>query len=208
MSKVRNNAVWMVRAAAAAIVVAAAQPAAAQTFQYAYYDASPKPASTSLSIPVTAKVNTRCGFQEVINKNVDAGFIDETNWSDSVSFVPECTTRWRIAISSANGGLLTSGAASPADGYLNKAPYTVALNIKTDEGDVNRSCAAADLHSTAGSACDFKGTASMTEGLRVARSYQLTPSSITVSAPKYAGPGVLISGTYQDTLTITVSPST
>lgn len=73
---------------------------------------------------------------------------------------------------------------------------------------MNASCAAADLHSSAASACGFKGTATMTNGLRIARSYQLIGSTIQVAAPAYTGPGVLISGTYQDTLTVTVSPST
>lgn len=210
MLEVRIKAVWMVRAAAtaAAIAVTGIQPAAAQDYQYAYYQTTGKSPTASLSIPVKASVNTSCGFQQVINENFNVGNIDEADWTSSTSFVPECTTPWRIAISSTNGGLLNNGAGTPATGYLNKAPYTVSLKVKSDAGDVNASCAAADLHSSAGTTCDFKGTASMTNGLRIGRSYQLLGSTIQVAAPAYTGPGVLISGTYQDTLTVTVSPST
>ena len=210
MLEVRIKALWMVRAAAtaAAIAVTGIQPATAQTYTYAYYQTANKSPTASLTIPVKASVNTSCGFQQVINENFNVGNIDEAGWTRSTSFVPECTTPWRIAISSTNGGLLNNGAGTPVAGYLNKAPYTVSLKVKSDAGDVNASCAAADLHSSAGTNCTFKGTASMTNGLRVGRSYQLIGSSIQVAAPAYTGPGVLISGTYQDTLTVTVSPST
>lgn len=213
MSEVRNNAVWMVRIAAAAFAVAASQPAMAQAVEEfgpkdAYYDYSPKPTSAVLKIPVKASVNTRCGFQTLANADFNVGEIDLNSWDREVPFIPECTTPWRIAISSQNGGLLTPGVADPATGYLNKAPYTVSLFVKNDGADVDLNCAAADLSSSAGSACSFKGTASTTEGLRIARSYQLTGSKIRVSAPAYAGPGVLIAGTYKDTLIVTVSPTT
>ena len=211
MLDVRSKAIWIMRATTAALTVAAAQPVMAQISQeqYAYYNAPAGKRSTAvLSIPVRASVNTRCGFQQTIDENFDVGYIDEAQWTRSTTFVPECTTPWRIAISSTNGGLLTDNTASLPVGYANKAPYTVALNINTDGGVEQASCAAADLRDTAGTACAFRGTATMTEGMRVARSYRLNPSQITVSAPAYAGPGVLISGTYTDTLTITVSPST
>ena len=211
MLDVRSKAIWIMRATTAALTVAAAQPAMAQISQeqYAYYQAPQgKQSSAVLSIPVRASVNTRCGFQQTIEENFDVGYIDEAQWTRSTTFVPECTTPWRIAISSTNDGLLTNDTASLPAGYYNKAPYTVALNINTDGGVEEASCAAADLHDSAGTACEFKGTATMTDGMLVSRSYQRDPSQITVSAPAYAGPGVLISGTYTDTLTVTVSPST
>ncbi len=211
MSEVRNNAVWMVRiAAAAACAVAAFQPAMAQVSQEqtAYYNYGSK-REAILTIPVKASVNTRCGFRDPANGNFNVGEIDRNSWDREVPFVAECTTPWRIAVSSQNGGLLTAAEAGLAEGYLKKAPYTVSLLVKNDgPQDVDVSCAAADLSASAGSACGFKGTASATEGLRIARSYQLTGSKIRVSAPAYTGPGVLVAGTYTDTLTVTVSPTT
>lgn len=209
MSDVRNNAVWMVRVAAAAFAVAACNPAfaAGDQEQTAYYDYGTK-RDAVLRIPVLAKVNTRCGFQTAADGDFNVGAIDEVSWDREVPFTPECTTPWRIAISSKNGGLLTPDAADPATGYLNKAPYTVSLLVKSDAGDVNASCAAADLAASAGAACSFKGTASTTEGLRISRSYQLSGSKIRISAPAYTTPGVLIAGTYKDTLIVTVSPTT
>lgn len=72
---------------------------------------------------------------------------------------------------------------------------------------VTASCQVANLQTTGG-ACSFKGTASQTDGLLVPRSYRLAPSNIQLTAPAYAGPGILISGNYADTLTVTVAPAT
>ncbi len=212
MSEVRNNAVWMVRIAAAACAVAASQPAMAQATEdfgpkYAYFGTTGKPATAVLTIPVKAMVGGRCGFMTAPNANLDVGQIDTTGWSKPVQFVPQCTAMWRIAITSANGGLVTPATGLPA-GYGNRAPYDVALNIVTDAGVVVPApCTAASLQNVAGATCDFKGTASPTQGLLLTRSFERGPSTITVSAPAYAGPDVLVSGTYQDTLTVTVSPA-
>lgn len=118
MLEVRNNAVWMVRAAAtvAAIAMTGVQPASAQTHTYAYYQTPGKSQSASLNIPVKASVSNGCGFQQIINENFNVGNIDEAGWTRSTSFVPECTTPWRIAISSTNGGLLNAGSGTPATG--------------------------------------------------------------------------------------------
>lgn len=212
MSEVRNNAVWMVRVAAAAFAVAAAQPAMAQAVEdfgpkYAYYQTAGKPGTAELKIPVKATVGGRCGFLTAPTANLNVGQIDTTAWSEPVQFVPQCTAMWRIAVTSANGGLVTPAVGLPA-GYGNRAPYDVALNIVTDSGVVTPpSCAAANLQNVAGATCNFKGTASPTQGLLLPRSFEQAPSTITVSAPAYAGSDVLVSGTYQDTLTVTVSPA-
>ena len=57
------------------------------------------------------------------------------------------------------------------------------------------------------SPCTFRGTASTTNGLQVPRSFGLAGSFIKMSAPAYAGAGILVSGTYNDTLIVTVSPA-
>ena len=129
MLDVQSKAIWIMRATTAALAVAVAQPAMAQISQeqYAYYQAPQGKQSTAvLSIPVRASVNTSCGFQQIIDENFDVGYIDEAQWTRSTTFVPECTTPWRIAISSTNGGLLTDNTASLPVGYGNKAAYTVA----------------------------------------------------------------------------------
>lgn len=208
MSLVRNKAMWMVRVAAVAIGAMAATPAMAQTSQeqIAYYGGSPNKAV--LSIPVTASVGGQCGFYTAPDADLPVGEIDRVAINETVNFVPECTAPWHIAVSSQNGGLLTSGPADAANGYLNKAPYTVALNVNNEGGSpVTASCQVANLQTTGG-ACSFKGTASQTDGLLVPRSYRLAPSNIQLTAPAYAGPGILISGNYADTLTVTVAPAT
>ena len=121
-------------------------------------------------------------------------------------FVAECTAPWRIAVASQNGGL-TTGAATVA-GYQNKAPYTVSLNVNSDGGVVTGSCAVDQIAQSAGStACTFEGTASPTNGLLVPRSFGLSGSFIQMNAPAYPGPDLLVTGTYTDTLVVTISPA-
>ena len=220
MSEVRNNAVWMVRAAAAAaaIAVAAAQPALAQTGPvYGPIDAYwrdpeitynyPGPDKAELRIPVKASVGGQCGLAAPMNASFFNPNIDTTAWSNQEPFVAECTAPWRIAVSSANGAL--KSATSVAPGYTNVAPYQVKLNVNSDAGVVSSTCDVAQLEaSLTSSACNFKGTASPSQGLSLQRSYGLAGSYIEVSAPAYPGPETLVAGMYYDTLTVTVSPAT
>ena len=97
-------------------------------------------------------------------------------------------------------------------GYQNRAPYDVTLNLPYDTGSstgtLTSTCPVAQVDQALGSSsCNFKGTATTTNGLTVPRSFNLSGSYIQVAAPAYPGPDVLISGTYNDTLIVTVSPS-
>lgn len=219
MPHVLNNALWMVRIGAAAAAVAAAQPAMAQTTGpiYGPIDAYwrdsqinypyPGPDKAVLRIPVTASVGGQCGLAAPMNATFFNPNIDTTAWSNQEPFVAQCTAPWRIAVSSANGAL--KSAASVAPGYTNAAPYQVKLNVNSDAGVVASTCDVAQLEaSLASSTCNFKGTASPSQGLSVQRSFGLAGSYIQVSAPAYPGPNTLVQGMYYDTLTVTVSPAT
>ena len=142
--------------------------------------------------------------------NVTKSNIDTVAWTEQVALTPQCTAPWNIAVASQKGALVSSAAIAP--GYANRAPYTVALSIPYDTGSSNGtvadSCQVKDLNpSTTTAACSFDGTASTSNGLTVPRSYNLSGAYLQVSAPAYAGPGVLVQGTYTDTLTVTVSPA-
>ena len=168
----------------------------------------PGPANAEIKIDVKASVGGTCGFATngAPNGTVNAGAIDTTGWSAQVPFTAECTAPWRIAVSSANGGL--KNAAAVPVGYLNKAPYDVALNVASDSGPVTGTCPVAQLDQALGSSpCTFKGTATTTNGLQVPRSFGLAGSYIQMSAPAYPGPSILINGAYVDTLIVTVSPA-
>jgi hypothetical protein len=207
----------MMRGAAAVVAFACAQPVLAQSTApiTAYYRdpalvgyVYPGPANAVLTIPVTASVGGQCGFQTAPNASRNVGQIDTTAWSETVNFVPECTAPWRIAVSSANGGLKT-GATVPV-GYRNKAPYSVSLNVNSDSGPVAASCPVLEVDQAAGSTpCTFEGTASATNGLLIPRSFQLAPSSIVMAAPAFnsTSSDILINGTYTDTLIVTISPA-
>lgn len=165
-------------------------------------------ASYATTIPVTASVGGRCGFAtgSAPSGVYDAGAIDTTAWSHQFAFVLDCNGASRVAVVSANGGLLGSTAPG-VTGYTNLAPYTVLLNLVGSAGaTASASCAAADLKTGTASPCSYIGTASQTTGLRVASASQnLTGSYLQVSAPAFPGPDVLASGTYSDTLTISVA---
>ena len=212
----RNSAKWMVRSAATAFALTLAHPAMAQSATITAYFRDPAltgyvypgPANAVFMIPVTASIGGTCGFAtgQAPNATLFHANIDTTGWSDQVPFTVECTAPWRIAVSSQNGALKNTGAA--ATGYQNKAPYTVSLNVASDSGTVSAACPVAEIDQAVGSSpCSFKGTAAPTTGLVIPRSFGLSGSYIQVAAPAYSGPDVLISGTYNDTLIVTISPA-
>ena len=181
-------------------------PAIPNTYVY------PGPAQAILTIDVTASVGGTCGFAPgaAPSGTVNAGAIDTNNWSQDVPFTLQCTAPWRIAVSSANGALKTT--ATGATGYATTAPYNVALNLPfdtgTSTGTVTGSCPVAEIDAALSSSpCTFRGTATTTNGLQVPRSFNLANSYMRVSAPAYTGANVLVQGTYNDTLIVTVSPS-
>jgi hypothetical protein len=171
------------------------------------------PASVSFAIPVSASVTARCGFAEGAAPvgTFDAGAIDRTAWSNDFAFTLDCNGPSRIAIASRNAGL-KNDLPQAVPGYANVAPYTVALSIASGAGVSEASCTAAQLAAPAssgsGSGCALAGTASATQGLLIPVATSGQPGSfMRVSAPAYAGADVLVSGTYADTLTVTIAPA-
>ena len=178
--------------------------AQAQSVQTAYAGGSP----VVITIPVTASVGGRCGFVDgaLPSGSFNKANFDQTGFSAQFDFSLNCTGPSRVAISSSNGGLLTS-AAAPA-GYRNKADYQVSLLLLANNGTrAEASCAASTLAS--GGTCGFAGKASTTQGLQLASTAVNQPGSyVRISAPAQgAASSVLIVGSYSDTLTITVSPA-
>lgn len=166
-------------------------------------------APISLTLPVVASVGGRCGFAtgSAPSGSFDAGQIDQAGWTNQFPFTLNCNGAARVAVTSGNGGL--RAAVQPTEpGYTGIAPYTVSLNLvgSGTNNNVNAQCAVATLVATASSPCSFIGPATQNQGLRIAPSSQnLTGAYLQVSAPAYAGPDILVQGTYSDTLTVTVS---
>jgi hypothetical protein len=181
-------------------------PAAAQTTAYAAGDGGPGPNEIRLMIPVTASVGGRCGFAEgaAPSGNFNQPDFDQTGLDFQVPFSLECTGPSRVAVVSANGGLLTTGPEVP--GYTTKAPYNVTLNLVGANAVANATCEVGTL--VTGSSCPFLGPASTVQGLRLAAtSLNQAGTFLRISAPAYSGSLQLVEGTYVDTLTITVSAS-
>lgn len=166
------------------------------------------PDRIDLTIPVIATIGGRCGFADNYAPQgaLDAGLIDTADWSGEFDFMLECTGPSRIAVVSSNGGLKTDTPAAP--GYLNLAPYNVGVHVARIGGAASGSCQSSSLATDATDVCALRGPASTDDGLIVASpSYRLSGSYLTIGAPKYLGPGVLMAGTYRDTLTVTISPA-
>jgi hypothetical protein len=191
----------------AAVFALWAAPCVAQTTAYAPGHGSPN--SIVLNVPVTASVNSHCGFATggAPSGTFNQPNFDSTGFSHDFLFQLDCTGPVRVAVVSANGSLLAPG--SPPSGYAAAAPYDVELNLVGDSGPpANASCAVATL--TPSSSCNFVGPASSSQGLLLSvASNGLTPDSyLRVSAPIYSGPSILVaSAGYTDTLTVTLSAS-
>lgn len=161
--------------------------------------------SIPMSVPVTASVGGVCGFGgDVPHGSFDAGAIDTTAWTHDFNFEIDCNVASRVAVVSTNGGLKTPGTIADP-GYVGLAPYTVALNLVGNTVTIGGSCDVATLLALAGMPCSFLGPASAAQGLRLAGPSQNQISYVRVSAPAYAGPGILVSGSYGDTLTVTIA---
>lgn len=182
----------------------------------AYFPApgAPAPAQVVFSVPVRASIGGSCTFASggAPTGTYDAGPIDTTAWTNDFFMKLVCTGPSRMAIVSTNGGLLNS-AGTPASGYTNLAPYTVAVSIAQNVGlPVTGSCAAADLTASSATACPLRGTASPTVGLpfQPSTSALSNASYVRVSAPAYGGSDILTASAtngYSDTLVVTVSPA-
>lgn len=199
----RANALLAV--CAIAVVCAAGTPAIADTT--AIYGGSPS--YISLQIPVTASVSSACAFSTPPSGTQNVGELANA-YSYDFGFTLQCSSALRVAVVSANGGLVASGV-SAATGYTNAAPYNVTLNIAGNSGvtAANATCDAATLTSGAGTPCSFRGPATAAQGLRLAgASNNVSGSYLRVSSAGYSGSAVLLAAnTYTDTLTVTLSVS-
>ena len=169
------------------------------------------PSNIVLSIPVTASVGGRCGFAPGLapSGSTDVGEVNNA-FSADFPFTLECTVPFRAAVISQNGGLLAPSV-TPDVGYTNLAPYLVDLNLVGDAGvtPVSGTCDTADLQTSSGATCVFKGPATAGQGLRLNGSSYDTPGSfLRVHRGAYAAPAILTAANaYADSLTVTLSVS-
>jgi hypothetical protein len=182
--------------------------------QYPSPYASPNYWTTN--VPVTASVGTRCSFLtgNAPSGSVNAPNLDVNGFDRSINFKLDCTGPSRVGVVSLYGGLLNGGAVPL--GYANTAPYDVQLNLVGNSTSATSACAAAELlGSNLSATCtatyltggnNIAGPSSATKGLLVSGvATNGATSTIRVMANPYAGSAILTAGTYNDTLTITVS---
>lgn len=163
--------------------------------------------SLNVGIDVKASVKDRCGFATggAPSGTLTQADFDTNGFTRDFALVLNCSGASRVAVSSANGGLVTT--APGAAGYATKAPYDVSLRLVADNAATANATCAADALAAGGSCAAFAGTAGNSTGLRLAAaSTKSNGSYLRVSAPAYAASAApLVAGSYSDTLTITVS---
>ena len=214
---------WALILTAGGLAFASSAQAQSAGTAYAAGYAAPYNAPNNITlapIRVLASVGGRCGFAA---GNAPTGSVDFQNFDTlglfaEFNFKLDCTGAFRVGVLSISGGLVTSGAVPT--GYTNKAPYDVGLSLQSDSGTVTATsaCRASELVSAGSptSMCspqflaaglNFSGVASTSSGLRVSggATSLTTIQTIRVKANAYAGSDILTAGTYNDTLTVTVS---
>ena len=221
--------VYALKAATTGLYFLAPLPISEQAFSQnisstVYYPDDVPPGSgagTSLTlspINVRAAVKGRCGFAgpQAPNWIFDQSNFDVNGFKTSFSFVLDCSGPSNVGVVSLNGGLFQN--VLLPSGYRNKAPYDVGLRLAGDGGaQVSASCEAASLiagsrscslayDGTGGAQTSFTGPAMAGQGLTLnAPSTSGAMSSLEIQAKPYTSSDVLISGTYQDVLSITVN---
>jgi len=217
------------RSAAIALCVLAplltSQQALSQTISSTVYFPDDVPpgsgAGTSLTLSpiyVRASVRGRCGFSggQTLNWVLNQPDFDVRGFKGSFTFTLDCTGPANVGVMSLNGGLLQN--VRLPSGYRNKAPYDVGLQLTGDGGaQVSASCEAASLIAgsrsctlayggTGGTQTNFTGPATIGQGLTLnASSTSGAMSTLVVQAKAYTGSDVLVSGAYQDVLSVTVN---
>lgn len=182
----------------------ASSPAAGQGISPTVYYGQP---GIPLSVPVIAMVGGRCEFATDAAPHgvYNAGQIDVVSWTNDFAFTISCNTASRVAVISTNGGLKTTASANDP-GYVGLAPYNVTLNLDGNTSASSASCPVRDLVAGALNPCSFAGPATSTRGLRLVGPSENQPDSyLRVSAGAYAGPGTLVSGSYTDTLIVSIA---
>lgn len=189
-------------------MMAAAMPQAAFAQTTAYAVGQGTPNSIVLNgIFVKAQVVSHCGFATAPGGTYNQPNFDVTGLTHDFNFVLDCTGPSKVAVSSANGGLVKPGATGLPAGYTATAPYNVELFLDGTTNDAQLTCAASTL--VVGGTCGFAGSALLGQGLALnAPATTANTSQLRVRAPayNYATSPVLVDGTtYADTLTVTVS---
>ena len=217
---------WVVLAGLAGLV-SVGGTASAQDISVTVYAPGDEPPGSGAGNSITlspiydrASVSNRCGFADgqVPDGTVNQPNFDVTGFDSTFDFVIDCTGPSRVGVVSSNGGLFQS--ATLDSGYTNLAPYDVGLALAGDGGaTATASCEAASLAAgvttcttayggAGGPQTNFTGPADETTGLLLnATSTTGSVSSIRVLAAAYAGSDVLVAGSYEDVLTVTLSPS-
>ena len=178
-------------------------------------------AGTSLNLSpiyVRAAVRGRCGFAagQTLSWVLNQPDFDVRGFSGGFSFTLDCTGPANVGVVSLNGGLFQN--ARLPSGYRNKAPYDVGLHLAGDGGaQASANCQAASLIAGSrtctlayggmgGSQTSFTGPAMVGQGLTLnGPSTSGAISTLAVQAKPYTGSDVLVSGAYQDVLSVTVN---
>lgn len=171
------------------------------------------PKGDVLQIDIEAQIGRRCGIAALGAKTNENGRIDQAT-RISFNFTLDCNTPFKIGVAAQHGGLQLAGTTAPQQGnggFATRKAYVAGLQFNTDQAGTIAAgeCGSASLlaaHAT----CRFYG-AEPGSGLYSGRNITAIgrEGELTVSwSGEDAESTRLAAGSYSETLTIIVAPST
>lgn len=150
-------------------------------------------APVSLTLDLTGRIATRCGFATAPAVTANFGDLAATG-SLALPFKLDCNTPFEVKVASSNGALARSEPIDAPAPYTAKLDYAIALSVDTDLATVAAQCMAGALTA---SSCALGAGLSSGDGVGIG-----TAGSLTLSwTPPVK---TLVAGSYRDQITLTV----
>lgn len=150
-------------------------------------------AADQVTINLTGTITPACALSG-INPTAALGNVAAAG-AVSIPFTIDCNAPFTYALSSANGGLAHQSVTTASGGFAIAVPYAVQTVIATNSGaGIDQTCTSASIKTGAVS-CAFTNSGTAV-AIQKAGSLGLTWAASSLP---------LVAGTYQDTLTLTVS---
>jgi len=150
-------------------------------------------APVSLTLDLTGKVPSRCGFVTAPATSANLGDLTVAG-NIALPFKLDCNAPYAIKVRSDHGALARVGQAPAGSPFPITLDYVVGLTVATDLAPVSGQCAVSTLSSQA---CSWSAGLSSGDGVSIG-----TNGSLTVS---WTAPAqTRLAGQYQDQITLTV----
>lgn len=146
-----------------------------------------------LTLDLTGRVPTRCGFASAPASTADFGDLAVAG-SLALPFTLDCNAPFQMKVASSNGALTRTEPVAAPDLYSTRVTYGVALSFNTDLGSAASACTSLAL---AQPVCALKAGLSSGDGVAMGTDGAL---KLSWTPPEKT----LVAGSYADQITLTV----